>query len=373
MRILKLLIPFIVILALISVFVAHRIPKFFFRPTPTQLPITQPSVTPAPPDIEIIATNLEIPWEIAFLPDEDFLVTERPGNLLEIGRHPQTYPIDGVEAYGEGGLLGLALDPDFPNNHRLYLYLTTRSGDQLTNQVRAYHFENYQLTREYLVIDNLKAAQYHDGGRIKFGPNGYLYVTVGDAQTPSLAQQTASLNGKILRLRSDGSLPEDNPFNNPVYSYGHRNPQGLTWDNQGRLWATEHGRSGVQSGYDELNLIQKGDNYGWPTIQGPETHSGMISPVIQSGPADTWAPSGMVYYQGSIFFAGLRGEALYQYQIDSRQIQLHFHQQYGRLRTVALGPDGFFYLLTSNRDGRGEPQPDDDKIIKVNPAILTSN
>lgn len=325
------------------------------------------------PNIQVVQQNLQIPWEIAFLPDGRILVTERVGNLLIFNSEKKVIKIDGVKHVGEGGLLGLAVHPNFSTNQWLYLYFTTENQGQLINRVSRYKLIEDILTEESIIIDNIPAANFHDGGRIKFGPDGKLYITTGDANKSSSAQNINSLAGKILRLNDDGSVPADNPFGNAVYSYGHRNPQGLAWDNLNRLWATEHGRSGLQSGLDELNLIQVGQNYGWPEIQGDETKAGMATAVINSGPNITWAPSGAVYWDGSIFFTGLRGQALYEAKIiGERQVELktHLFQQFGRLRTVFLGPDDFFYLATNNTDGRGQKQEGDDKIIKINPQIF---
>ncbi|KKS63178.1 MAG: Quinoprotein glucose dehydrogenase [Candidatus Collierbacteria bacterium GW2011_GWD2_42_50] len=222
-------------------------------------------------------------------------------------------------------------------------------------------------------MEKIKGSSNHDGGRIAFGPDGYLYITTGDAETPNLAQDKNSLNGKILRIKDDGGIPEDNPFGNAVYSLGHRNPQGLAWDKNGTLWETEHGPSGIQTGNDEVNIIIKGGNYGWPTIKGDQTKKGLISPIIQSGTKDTWAPSGMAYYDGSLFFSGLRGEALYEAKIrngNKLDLLTHFKQEFGRIRAVVLGPDGYLYLSTSNQDGRGRVREGDDKIIKINPKIF---
>lgn len=321
-------------------------------------------------DIKIIAENLEIPWEIAFShPNGEILITERPGNLVLVNGR-EKIPVGGVAHEGEGGLLGLALHPDFLNNRWIYVYFTTRQGDTLTNRVERYKFEGNKISDRTVIIQAIPGASNHNGGRIKFGPDGYLYITTGDAQNSQSAQDINSLNGKILRLKDDGSIPTDNPFGNAVYSYGHRNPQGLAWDDSGRLWATEHGRSGIQSGLDELNLIEKGKNYGWPVIEGDEKREGIVSPVIQSGPTTTWAPSGAVFYSGSIFFGGLRGEALFEYNIADKSLKKHFEGKYGRIRTVVLGPDNFLYIATSNRDGRGDVQTGDDKLIKIAPKLL---
>jgi len=318
--------------------------------------------------IEVIASNLEIPWEVAFLPNGEILVTERPGTLLLI-KNKQKIPIEGVEHAGEGGLLGLVLHPNFEENKLLFLYLTTRVDGNLTNRVERYRFEDGRLVDRKIIIDGIAGSPIHDGGRIAFGPDGFLYITTGDAGNESLAQDKNSLNGKILRLKDDGSIPPDNPFGNEVYSWGHRNSQGLAWDDKGRLWATEHGPSGFQSGFDEINLIEKGKNYGWPVIKGEKTQEGMVFPVRQSGSTDTWAPAGAAFLEGSLFFGGLRGEALYEYLIKTGELRVHFQGEFGRIRAVGLGPDGFLYITTSNRDGRGTPQPTDDKLIRINPDL----
>jgi len=326
------------------------------------------------PNIEIVAENLSIPWDIAFLPDGGMLVTERPGTLLKIDTDTHiVQQIEGVHHEGEGGLLGIALDPDFADNNYIYLYLTSTTQSGIENRVERYSFTNERLSNQTVIIEGIKGARYHDGGRIDFGPDGKLYITTGDAQDTSLAQNTSSLNGKILRINADGSIPTDNPFGNAVYSYGHRNPQGLAWDSEGQLFSSEHGPSGAQTGNDEINRIVKGENYGWPTIKGTQTAEGMQVPLYESGSSDTWAPGGLVYYHGSLFVPGLRGESLYEARIDQGNISsfiAHFSSEYGRLRTIRIGPDGFFYITTSNQDGRGKPQENDDRIIKVNPEIF---
>jgi glucose/arabinose dehydrogenase len=268
----------------------------------------------------------------------------------------------------------MALHPDFEENNYLYLYLTAEAEQNLINRVERYQLIDDHWEDKTVVLEDIAGASYHDGGRMEFGPEGYLYITTGDAGEPDLAQDTNSLSGKILRINDDGTIPEDNPFDNEVYSYGHRNPQGLAWDSQGRLWATEHGPSGAQSGFDELNLIKKGGNYGWPEIRGDQTQQGMINPVIQSGADDTWAPAGLAVKNGILFFAGLRGSSLYQAEIQGEELvklRANFQNEYGRLRAVRMGPDGYLYFTTSNQDGRGEVRPGDDKLIRVNPTSLT--
>ena len=374
-----------------------QIKRQFFRPTESNLPQgqsvnnvpTTPVTTPRA-DIEVVAENLDIPWEIVWLPDGSLLITERPGQLLLIKQDRTRIPIQGVEHRGEGGLLGMTLHPKFAENQLVYLYLTTVSGEGLTNRVERYRLEGNKLSDRKVILADIPGAAVHDGGRLAFGPDGFLYITTGDAGDSANAQDKTSLAGKILRLRDDGSVPDDNPFDNEVWSYGHRNVQGITWDDQGRLWATEHGPSGSppNSGQDELNLIEKGKNYGWPTIMGDQKRAGLEAPIIQSGANETWAPSGAVFYRspgagstqssnggdrGSIFFAGLRGESLYEAQITgdrSVSLKAHFREEFGRLRTVTLGPDGDLYILTNNTDGRGSPKTGDDKLIRINPKIL---
>jgi glucose/arabinose dehydrogenase len=357
--------------------------KFFYKPTPTRL---QKGADVDSKDFETVADNLQIPWEIAFLPEGDLLVSERPGTLKKIGEDGRVYNIEGVEHTGEGGLLGMALHPRFSENRWIYLYLTTKTGDGLKNKIDRYYFQNDRLSDKKIIIDGIPGSSFHDGGRIAFGPastpNGalagkpdyYLYITTGDAGSSNLAQDLNSLAGKILRLKDDGSIPSDNPFSSPIWSYGHRNPQGLAWDDKGRLWATEHGRSGVLSGLDELNIIQKGKNYGWPVIQGDETREGMESPALQSGPDETWAPAGIVYWNGSLFFTGLRGESIYEAKIAENgkitAVISHFRGAFGRLRAIQIGQDGFIYVTTSNTDGRGQIRNRDDKIIKIDLKIL---
>jgi glucose/arabinose dehydrogenase len=325
---------------------------------------------------QIMAKNLEIPWEIVFLKDGSLLVTERPGNLVRIKPDSQEkIEIKGVEHVGEGGLLGMALHPDFKNNRRLYLYLTTKNNNRLINRVESYQFDltNNSLNDKQEIISNIPGAVYHDGGRIAFGPDGYLYITTGDATEENLAQDQNSLAGKILRLNPNGTLPKDNPFNNAVYSLGHRNPQGLAWDKEDQLWATEHGPSGLSSGQDEVNLIEKGQNYGWPIIKGDQNRQGLVTPVIQSTAQETWAPAGCAILGNTLYFTGLRGASLYQAKIQNEELinlKTNFKDDFGRLRMVKIGPDGWLYLATSNRDGRGSVQENDDKIIKINPATL---
>ncbi|MEO5927362.1 MAG: PQQ-dependent sugar dehydrogenase [Patescibacteria group bacterium] len=319
-----------------------------------------------------IQTGLNVPWDIAFLPDGQMLVTERPGTLRRIGQHPFSFPIPAVAGAGEGGLMGIALHPDFTSNHLVYLYYTT--NDPLRNKIARFRLDEDKLTFDKVILDSIPSAIYHDGGQVTFGPDGMLYLTTGDANTSENAQNISSLAGKTLRLTPEGGIPSDNPFGTAIWSYGHRNAQGIAWDAQGRMWQTEHGRSGAVSGYDELNLIEKGKNYGWPTIEGGETRAGMVTPAKNSSSVVTWAPSGIAYVNGTLFFAGLRGESLYAADVNAEgaitSFRQYFQGTYGRLRGVVVGTDGFLYLTTSNRDDRGTPRAGDDKIIRVSPAFL---
>ncbi len=326
-------------------------------------------------DVTVVADGLDVPWALAFLPDGSLLVTERPGRLVRIAEDGdrRSYAIDGVRHAGEGGLMGLTLHPDFAATGWIYVCLTAEDEAGFENRVERYRLDEERLGERKVIIDAIPAASFHNGCRLGFGPDGYLYVTTGDAGSPRRSQDRRSLAGKILRLTADGEVPSDNPFAGPAYSYGHRNPQGLAWDERGRLWSTEHGRSGGGSGFDELNIVERGNNYGWPEIEGDETAPGMKPPVLHSGPSYTWAPSGAAYLDGRVFFGGLRGEALYEARIRGNraaELRAHFQGEFGRIRAVRAGPDGFLYFSTSNRDGRGRRRSGDDKIVQVNPAVF---
>jgi aldose sugar dehydrogenase len=347
------------------------------------------------PNIVVVASGLSIPWDLVFLPivseesgkqnAETILFTERTGNLVVLRNGTQKkVQISDTEHVGEGGLLGLTAHPNFSSNRFIYLYHTAQVGEGLMNRVVRYEFKDDTLTNQRVIIANIPGAQFHDGGRITFGPvetnqsgqaERFLYITTGDAQKPALAQDINSLAGKILRLHDDGRIPEDNPFGNAVWSYGHRNPQGLAWDSNGQLWSTEHGPSSAlwpNCCQDEINFIEKGKNYGWPDSIGDKVLAGTAAPITHSS-TETWAPASALYWRDSLFFGGLRGSALYEAVLNGQnvlEIKEHFKNEFGRIRTVALGPDGMFYLTTSNRDGRGNPKSGDDKIIKINPQVF---
>jgi glucose/arabinose dehydrogenase len=300
--------------------------------------------------VEVVAEGLEVPWEIAWLPDGRALITERPGRIRTLdGALVATVP---VSALGEGGLMGLALDPEFETQPFVYLYYTTADGLQLER----WRFEDNRLTREASLIDGvIEAGPIHDSGRIAFGPDGALYVATGDAGNPDLAQDRDSLNGKYLRLTEY----RGGPVRPEILSLGHRNPQGFDWQpGTGRLFSTEHG----PVGFDEINEIREGENYGWPEVTGPD-HGDFTAPlkVYES----SVAPSGATFWRGAFWFATLRGESLRRVRLADGSEQVLLDGEYGRLRTVRVGPDGALYVLTSNRDGRGSPVEGDDRILRL--------
>jgi glucose/arabinose dehydrogenase len=337
-------------------------------PTPTESPspTPEPTTPPAGPveptgDVDVIATDLDVPWDLEFLDDGTVLVTERNtarihrvepnGELTEIGEVP------GVSASGEGGLLGIA-------HHQDWLYaMFTAGGD---NRVVRMEFDGESLGEPEVIVEGLPRAGIHNGGRIVFGPDGMLYIGAGDASEGANAQDLDSPAGKILRVTPEGGVPDDNPFDgSPIWSYGHRNVQGLAFDDAGRLWASEFG----QQTWDELNLIEAGENYGWPAVEGIADDDEFTDPVLQWS-TDEASPSGIAYVRDTIFMAGLRGQRLWQIPVpdgSAGEPEAFFTREYGRLRHAELAPDGSLWLLTNNTDGRNPdgPGPDDDRILRV--------
>ncbi len=330
---------------------------------------------------QVLAEGLQLPWEMAFAQDGRIFFTERPGFLRVIeGGKVREAPLLELPStgLGEGGLLGLALDPNFAANGTAYVYQTYRNGDAVKNRVLRLSIGQETAKVESTLIEDIPGSSTHNGGRMKFGPDGFLYITTGDAAKRELAQQKDSLAGKILRLAPDGSVPGDNPFpGSPVYSWGHRNPQGLAWQpDTGALFSSEHG----QSAHDELNLIIPGANYGWPLIQGDETDTrdgvSLKAPLAHSG-SETWAPSGMAFitqgpWKGRLLVAALSGQQLLQVTPESgglsASVSSLYKKEWGRLRNVTEAPDDTLYILVGNQDGRGSPKENDDKLIALYPT-----
>lgn len=332
--------------------------------------------------IETWVEGLEIPWSLVFLSADRALVSERPGRirLIEEGRLVQApYAELDVLHTGEGGLMGLALHPGFPDEPYLYAMHTYREGGRPANRVVRLRHRGDTGTLESVIINKIPGQRVHNGGRIGFGPDGMLYVTTGDVWDAEQAQDRESLAGKILRLTPDGDIPPDNPFEaSPVYSYGHRNPQGLAWHPQiGTLFSSEHGPSGEFGlrGRDIINVIRKGGNFGWPRVVGKAEQAPYIDPIIMWEPATP--PGGMAFWNGDLFVATMRSRALIRIQLktDDDQYEVaaierwfasdHAETTFGRLRDAVVGPDDRLYVLTTNRDGRGTVRQGDDRIVRI--------
>jgi aldose sugar dehydrogenase len=338
--------------------------------------------------VEKVVGGLEVPWSIVWAPDGRMIFTERAGRVrvFEKGAlNPKPlFVVPDVEKSGESGLMSVALHPQFSSNHFLYLSYAYSTGGVKVRVVR-YREAPEGLVDRKVIIEDLPAAQFHAGCRVRFGPDGKLYVTTGDATRRELAQKLDSLAGKTLRLNDDGTVPQDNPFvgqpgaRPEIWSYGHRNAQGMDWQPGSNLmFQTEHGPSGFDGpgGGDEVNIVEKGKNYGWPIIHHTQTREGLESPLLEYTPACAPA-SGMFYrgsafpkFQGNFFFGCLRGEMLIRVALDGRKVlgQEGVVKEYGRIRDVAEGPDGYLYFSTSNRDGRGKPTEDDDRIMRLVPV-----
>jgi glucose/arabinose dehydrogenase len=336
--------------------------------------------------VETVASGLEVPWSLAFTPDGRILVTERPGRVrvVEGGRLREAplATLPDVEPTGESGLMAITLHPRFAENHWLYLAYAYRGDAQCVRVVRFREAPEGLVDRK-TIVEGIPAAHLHAGTALGFGPDGKLYVTTGDGTRRELAQRLDSLAGKTLRLDESGGIPADNPFvgradaRPEIWSYGHRNSQGIDWQpGSGLLFETEHGPSGFDGpgGGDEVNVVDRGNNYGWPTIHHRQSQAGMESPLLEYTPA--LAPSGATFYRGSsfpeyrgnFFFACLRGERIVRVVLDGRRVvreEKLLEGEYGRLRAIREGPDGAIYFTTSNRDGRGRPSKDDDRILRL--------
>jgi glucose/arabinose dehydrogenase len=308
---------------------------------------------------ETVARDLEAPWGLAFLPDGGALVSERDsGRILRVrpGAEPEEVAtVPGVAPGGEGGLLGVAVSPDYQRDRLVYAYLSTTDDNRI---VRFRVGEAPQV-----LVAGIPRAAIHNGGRIAFGPDGMLYAGTGDASDGRNAQDPGSLGGKILRLRPDGGVPDGNPFpGSPVWSLGHRNVQGLAWHADGRLFATEFGQNRV----DEINLVERGGNYGWPEVEGTGGGDRFHDPVV-TWPTAQASPSGATIAGGTLYAAALRGERLWSVPLDGGgvgQPRALLVGAYGRLRHVAMAADGSLWVLTSNREGRGDPSADDDRVLR---------
>ncbi|MGO4886257.1 PQQ-dependent sugar dehydrogenase [Anaerobacillus sp. MEB173] len=313
---------------------------------------------------EIIATDLQIPWNINKYNDT-FYLSQREGSIIKVDGSSGLTTIQSVEVTkdvlheGEGGLLGFILAPDFDRSEEAFAYHTYEQAGEVFNRIIVLTLEQGIWNEDRVILDGIPGGRIHNGGRIKIGPDGKLYATAGDAGIPEHAQNVDSLAGKILRMELDGSIPNDNPFGNSyVYSFGHRNPQGLAWDEDGTLYSSEHG----QTAHDELNLIQPGKNYGWPIIEGDQLAENMETPLFHTG-YETWAPSGISVKNNKIYVTNLRGEAIRVYNLTDQTVDTLFENA-GRMRDVLI-EGNVLYTITNNRDGRGNPREGDDKLYKI--------
>lgn len=325
---------------------------------------TPPNGVPVPATFGDIVQGLDSPWSITFYQDTPLVSERDSGKILELVHDSDGHystrvmaRLDEVDAGGEGGLLGLAVLENV-----LYAYFTSSNDNQIERFTIRGNPGSLSLGRAESVLNGIPKASNHNGGRIAFGPDQKLYATTGDAAKTSNSQNRSSLAGKILRMEPDGSVPDDNPFEGSlVYSYGHRNPQGIAWDSAGTLFASEFG----QNTWDELNIIEAGGNYGWPIVEGIENREGLVTPVQQWSPSEA-SPSGIAIIGDRIFIANLRGQRLWivptSNPSDSREA---FTSKHGRIRDAAKAPDGSLWILTNNTDGRGAPQDGDDRIIRV--------
>ena len=334
-------------------------------------------------EIETWVDNLQIPWALLFLPGGDALVSERPGRILRVPKgatEPVAYAEIDAHHNGDSGLMGMALHPDFERQPYVYIMYAYSKGGRQQARVQRLKHQGTRAIPDEVIVEGLSALRYHIGGRIAFGPDGMLYIGTGDVGRPSVSQALESLDGKILRIQPDGKIPADNPFpKSPVFSYGHRVVQGLAWDPAtGALFNSEHGPSGADvegkiRHRDEINRVLSGENYGWPKVVGAPGLAEFQDPVVMWKNKSV-PPCGMTFYRGDLYVATLRSQALVRIQFgenyEVRRIERWFALTpragiYGRLRDVVVGPDGHLYVCTSNTDGRAEPRPHDDKILRI--------
>ncbi|MEU9227100.1 PQQ-dependent sugar dehydrogenase [Streptomyces massasporeus] len=321
--------------------------------------------------VRTVAEGLDSPWGLAPLPGGGLLVSSRDdGTIVRVdektGKKTEIGEVPGVSAAGEGGLLGIALSPDYASDHMVYAYFTSASDNRIVRMI----YDEQKPAGEQLgapdtVYKGIPKGFIHNGGRIGFGPDKMLYVGTGESGDTGLSQDKDSVGGKILRLTPEGEPAPGNPFpDSPVYSYGHRNVQGLAWDGRQRLFASEFG----QDTWDELNAIKPGDNYGWPEAEGRSGDKQFHNPIDQWTTAEA-SPSGIAYAEGSIWMAGLRGKRLWRIPLNGTQAsaepQAFLEGEYGRLRTVVSAGGDRLWLVTSNTDGRGSPKDGDDRILEL--------
>jgi glucose/arabinose dehydrogenase len=334
-------------------------------------------MTPPGIRVETWASGLVAPWSLAFLPDGQALVSERNGNILLVERDGRLVELGEINILedDESGLMGIAVHPDFPNPAYVYAMYTWYARGNTGNAIARFRLDGYRLADGVNLIENIPAGDNHNGGRIGFGPDGMLYVGTGDIFQRQLAQRMDSLAGKILRFRPDGGIPADNPFpGSPIWSLGHRNIQGLAWDPRtGAFYNTEHGPSGeVDFGaYDEINLVEKGGNFGWPLMVGAPGRPGFFDPIA-AWPERATPPSGAAFWRGDLFVATLGSEALLRLRLENERvvaIERWFNDgddsSLGRLRDAVRGPDGALYVLTGNKDWRGDQRDGDDRILRI--------
>jgi glucose/arabinose dehydrogenase len=326
------------------------------------------SVVPSPAAPRVLVTGLEVPWGIAFLPDGNALVTERiSARLLRVAPGGAVTPVGvvaGVVPRGEGGLLGIAVSPRFAQDRSVFVAYTAATDNRVV-RLRAAADGTIDGAAQQVVVSGIPKGGTHDGGGLAFGPDGLLYVGTGEAGRRGPAQDRNDLGGKILRVTPDGAPAPGNPFGTAVYSYGHRNVQGLAFAPDGRLYAAEFG----QDRFDEINLITAGANYGWPDAEGVARRPGFTDPLV-TWPTDDASPSGLAAAGGALWAAALRGERLWRVPLAGPGAlgtpEPRLAGEFGRLRAVAPTPDGSaLWVTTSNRDGRGRPTPDDDRILVV--------
>jgi len=395
-----------IVLGLLALLPGCRGPLAAIQAADIPPPGRPPELGPAPPmpptvrrpdvpevRVEIVAAGLEVPWDLVFLSRNRILITERPGRirLCENGRlDTRPYHTLPTVDVGEGGLMGMALDPHYPQRPYVYVMYTYRAPTgRAVNRVSRFRDTGTGLADETVIFDGIRAGLNHNGGGLRFGPDGMLYISTGDAWVAELAQELESPCGKILRIRPDGTIPADNPFpNSPVYALGLRNVQGMAWHPETKeLWVTNHGPSGELANLharDSVYIVRPGSNCGWPRVLGVTRRKGIESPILYY-PDSSVPPGAAIFYTGDLFpalrgnflFCCLGGEHLQRVILDGPRRVVGLERwweegdhrgRYGRLRTIVQGPDGALYLTTTNRDGRGIVRPGDDKVLRVVPA-----